>query len=199
MWELQTCPPSILPSGMHASRIMYHVCMYHVILCMICYTLSMCVVCSLLTIMPHVPHAVQCCHHTFICSCGYTHITHNPPTSPHPKPQTAIPGCCAVAYSLAWYDSFLRVHHPSPINICAALCTYWKLSSCAYNLILRFAATCHVIKMHGNKYQVTRATWYGYMCYLCISCVMCELQPCPPSILPTGTHASCIMYACIKR
>jgi hypothetical protein len=84
MWELQTCPPSILPSGMRASCIMYACIMYHAIVCMICFTL--CSVCSLLTLMPHAPHAVQCCRHMFIChmcSCGYTNTT-----TPHPKPQT---------------------------------------------------------------------------------------------------------------
>jgi hypothetical protein len=189
--------PALHPANRHAC-IMYHVCMYQAIVCMICCTL--CNVCSLLTIMPCAPHAVQCCRYMFICSSGYTHTTHNHPTSPHPKPQTAIPSCCAVAYSLAWYDSCLRVHHPSPIThqyiyICM-LRAYWKLSSCTYNLILIFTATCHGVKMQVYKYQVTRATWYGYMFYLYISCVTCELQTCPPSILPSGMHASCVMYAC---
>ena len=50
--------PALHPAIRHACTL-YHECMYHVIVCTICDTI--CGVCSLLTIMPHASHAVQCC------------------------------------------------------------------------------------------------------------------------------------------
>jgi hypothetical protein len=144
--------------------------------------------------MPHAPHAVQCCHHMFICSCGYTHATHNPPTSPHPKPQTAIPGCCAVAYSLAWYDSFLRVHHPSPINIYVACCVLHILKTIKLHIQLDIKICCNLPWYQDAILQIS-----SYMCNLIwlrvlLVHIMCDVWTANlPALHPAIRHA-CIMH-----